>query len=104
MPTSSKPMSAKRLIAKRKREEMARIKSEQPRVRDFLNGPTFLNWHFLMPDIQILLLQRLIDFYETKTQLTADVEFIVQFSVRLQHFISNLYHSINFVYHKHIFR
>ena len=104
MPTSSKPMSAKRLIAKRKREEMARIKSEQPRVRDYLNGPTFLNWHLLMPDVQILLLRRLIDFYETKTQLTADVEFIVQFSVRLQHFISNLYHSINFVYHKHIFR
>ena len=52
-------------------------------MRDFVNGNMFLNCHFLTPDFQLLLLQRLIDFYDSKAQMMKDVEFIVQMSVSL---------------------
>jgi len=79
-PKHAKPLSAKRLQAQQKREELCRLKSEQARVRDFLVGPVFLNGHFLTPDFQLLVLQRMIDFYESKTAITRDVEFMVQMS------------------------
>ena len=80
-PKHAKPLSAKRLKAQQKREELCRLKSEQARVRDFSVGPVFLNWHFLTPDFQFLVLQWMIDFYESKTAITRDVEFMVQMSV-----------------------
>ena len=41
VPQHAKPLSAKRLQAQAKREELCRLKSEQARVRDFLVGPVF---------------------------------------------------------------
>ena len=76
-------LTAKKLQARQKREELARIKSQHARVRDFLNGAMFLNWHFLTPDFQLLMLERLIRVYDTKQQMMKDVEFIVQMSVSL---------------------
>ena len=80
-PKHAKPLSTKRLQAQQKREELCRLKSKQARVRDFLVGPVFLNWHFLTPDFQLLVLQWMINFYESKTAITRDVEFMVQMSV-----------------------
>ena len=76
-------LTAKKLQARQKREELARIKSQHARVRDFLNGAMFLNWHFLTPDFQLLMLERLIRLYDTKQQMMKDVEFIEQMSVSL---------------------
>jgi hypothetical protein len=77
-------LTARKLAAIQKCEKLAALKSQQARVGDFLNGNMCLNWHFLTPDFQLLLLQRLIDFYDSKAQLVnIDVEFLVRMSVRL---------------------
>ena len=67
-------LTAKKIQACQKREELARLKSQHARVRDFLNGNMFLNWHFLMPDFQLLMLHRIIHFYKSKQQMMKDVE------------------------------
>ena len=66
--------------AQAKREALSCLKSEQACIRDLV-GPVFLSWHFLTPNFQLLDVQRMIDFYESKIQIMKDVEFIVQMSV-----------------------
>ena len=76
-------LTAKKIQARQKREELARLKSQHAHVWDFLNGNMFLNWHFLTPDFQLLMLKRIIHSYESKQQMMKNVEFMVQMSVSL---------------------
>ena len=61
-----KSLTPKKLAAIQKCEKLSALKSQHACMRDFLNRNMFLNWHFLTPDFQLLLLQRLIDFYDSK--------------------------------------
>ena len=51
------------------------------RSRGYITGQLFLNLHHCHPLVQELLLSRLLNFYTSKKQFTADVDFFYPFCV-----------------------
>ena len=76
-----KPLSKKQLATREKRAQLAQIKSTHARSREHLHGGVFLNWQFLVPDMQLVMLDRLINFYPTKQQCINDAQFLYPMNV-----------------------
>ena len=67
---------------KERRAEAAKLKQASTvNIRDFLNPALFLNFQYLMPDIQILVLEHIKHVYESKQQIMDEVVFLFPVSV-----------------------
>ena len=72
----------KKKTQKERRSEAAKLKKEVVvNTRDFLNPTIFLNFQYLMPDMQILMLERIKTFYTSKQKIIDDIAFFFPVSV-----------------------
>ena len=76
-----KPLTKKQLVTREKRAALAQQKSANARTREHLHGGVFLNWQFLVPDVQLLMLERLISSYTSKQQCINDAQFLYPMNV-----------------------
>ena len=75
------PLTKKQLASREKHAALAQQKSANARSREHLHGGIFLNWQFLVPDAQLMMLERLITFYTTKQQCINDAQFLYPMNV-----------------------
>ena len=75
----------KKKSAKKRRAEAAKLKGTSVKARDFIHPALFLNFQYLMPDMQILVLERMKTFYHTKQHIMADINLLFPMSVSVSY-------------------
>ena len=79
------PSPSKKKSAIERRAEAAKLKGTSVKARDFVHPALFQYFQYLIPEMQILVLERMKMFYHTKQHIMADVNLLFPMSVSVSY-------------------